>query len=52
MIETMAGSGNTIGSSFEEISSIIKRVHLKRRVGVCLDTAHVYAIGLFLIFLF
>lgn len=48
----MAGSGNTIGSSFEEIRLIIDNVYLKRRVGVCLDTSHVFAIGIILKFLF
>lgn len=45
VIETMAGSGNTIGSTFEEIRAIIDQVHQKRRVGVCMDTCHVFAIG-------
>lgn len=42
LLETMAGKGSEIGRSFEEIAEIINRVHLKDKMGVCLDTCHVY----------
>ncbi|KJH50223.1 apurinic endonuclease [Dictyocaulus viviparus] len=45
VIETMAGQGNTVGSTFEEIHSIISMVKNKQRVGVCIDTCHIFAAG-------
>lgn len=45
VIENMAGSGNVIGSSFEDLAEIIRRVENKERVGVCLDTCHLFAAG-------
>lgn len=41
----MAGAGNVIGCSFEDIRDIIKGVEDKSRVGVCLDTCHLFAAG-------
>lgn len=46
-LETTAGSGTAIGASFEEIAELIDRVpepH-RRRLGVCVDSCHVYAAG-------
>ena len=40
LIETMAGQGSEIGSTFEQIRDIIRRVDLSEKVGVCLDTCH------------
>ena len=40
-IETMAGKGNEVGRTFEEIKYIIDLVNDKTRVGVCLDTCHI-----------
>ncbi|CDO77221.1 hypothetical protein BN946_scf184747.g34 [Trametes cinnabarina] len=40
-----AGSGNVIGSRFSELGEIIRQVEDKTRVGVCLDTCHMYAAG-------
>ena len=40
-IETMAGKGNEVGRTFEEIKFIIDNVYDKSRVGVCLDTCHI-----------
>ena len=40
-IETMAGKGNEVGRTFEEIKFIIDNVIDKSRVGVCLDTCHI-----------
>ncbi len=45
LLETMAGKGSEIGRSFEEIASIIENVNLKEKIGVCLDTCHVYSAG-------
>ena len=42
LLETMAGKGSEIGSSFEELVSIIEKVELKDKIGVCLDTCHVH----------
>ena len=40
-LETMAGKGGEMGSSFDELKFIIDRVEKKERIGVCLDTCHV-----------
>lgn len=40
-IETMAGKGNEVGRTFEEVKFIIDLVNDKSRVGVCLDTCHI-----------
>jgi endonuclease IV len=45
VIETMAGSGRTVGGRFEDIAAIIGHVADKSRVGVCIDTAHSHAAG-------
>lgn len=42
LLETMAGKGTEIGSKFEELESIIEKVNLDEKIGVCLDTCHVY----------
>lgn len=44
LIELAAGAGRVIGSSFEEVRTIIDLVG-DERIGVCLDTAHVFASG-------
>ena len=45
VLETMAGGGNVIGSTFEDLRDIIALVDNKERIGVCLDTCHVHAAG-------
>lgn len=45
LIETMSGKGTEIGSTFEEIKAIIDRVDLKNRIGVTLDTCHIWDSG-------
>lgn len=45
LLECMAGKGSEIGRSFEEIAEIISKVKLKDKLGVCLDTCHVYSAG-------
>ena len=42
LLETMAGKGSEIGRNFEEIREIIDKVDLKEKLGVCLDTCHIY----------
>ena len=42
LLETMAGKGSEIGGKFEEIAEIISRVNLSDKIGVCLDTCHVF----------
>ena len=45
LLETMAGKGTEIGRSFEELRAIIDGVKLQDKMGVCLDTCHVYDAG-------
>ena len=45
LIETMSGQGSEIGGTFESVQAIIDRVDRKDRVGVCLDTCHVFQAG-------
>jgi deoxyribonuclease-4 len=45
LLEGSAGGGGTIGATFGEIGAIIDLLHDDRRVGVCLDTAHLYGAG-------
>ncbi len=45
VIENTAGQGSYLGSSFEELAWILDGVEDKARVGVCLDTAHLYGAG-------
>ncbi len=41
LLETMAGKGSEIGSSFEQLRAIIDGVNLRDKVGICFDTCHV-----------
>ncbi|MGI6719839.1 MAG: deoxyribonuclease IV [Anaerovoracaceae bacterium] len=45
LLETMAGKGSEIGGTFEELQRIIEGVELSEKIGVCLDTCHVYDAG-------
>ena len=47
LMEMTAGSGTAIGSTFEEMALLISKVprDLRKRVGVCVDTAHIFAAG-------
>ena len=42
LLETMAGKGSEVGSRFEELRRIIDGCELKDKLGVCLDTCHVF----------
>ena len=45
LIETMSGQGSEIGGTFEEVKAIIDGTERSARVGVCLDTCHVFQAG-------
>ena len=45
LLETMAGKGSEVGSRFEELRELIDGVKLQNKIGVCLDTCHVYDAG-------
>jgi deoxyribonuclease-4 len=44
-LETTAGKGTNLGGTFEELAAIIDLIEDKRRVGVCLDTCHIWDAG-------
>ncbi|HEV2148558.1 MAG TPA: deoxyribonuclease IV [Longimicrobiaceae bacterium] len=47
LLETTAGSGRVLGATFEELAAMIERIspEHRARVGICLDTCHVYSAG-------
>lgn len=45
LLETMAGKGTEIGGRFEEIRAILDGVDCREKMGVCMDTCHVYDAG-------
>ena len=45
LLETMSGKGTEVGGSFYELKEILDGVHLSDKLGVCLDTCHVYDAG-------
>ena len=45
VLETTAGQGSNLGYKFEHLAYIIDRVTDKERIGVCIDTAHIFAAG-------
>ena len=45
VIENTAGQGSNLGYSFEQLAEIIAQVEDKSRVGVCIDTCHMFAAG-------
>ena len=45
LLETMSGKGSEIGSTFEELRSILDLVDLPGQVGICLDTCHIWDAG-------
>lgn len=42
LLETMAGKGSEVGRSFEELRAVIDRVELSDKMGVCMDTCHIW----------
>lgn len=45
VIENTAGQGSNLGYSFEQLAAIIERIEDKSRVGVCIDTCHMFTAG-------
>jgi len=45
LLEVTAGQGSCLGHRFEQVAEILARVKDPRRVGVCLDTCHLFAAG-------
>jgi len=45
LLETTAGQGTGLGHTFEQLGAIINQVNDSRRLGVCLDTSHIFAAG-------
>ena len=45
LLETMSGKGSEVGATFQELRDIIDRVEKDNKLGVCLDTCHVYDAG-------
>ena len=45
LLETTAGQGSCLGHRFEQLAQILEQVAERRRLGVCLDTCHVFAAG-------
>jgi deoxyribonuclease-4 len=47
LLEMTAGAGTVLGSSFEEMATLIELIPIpyRKRVGVCVDTAHIFAAG-------
>lgn len=45
LLEAMSGKGSEVGGTFEELAAILDRVELKDKMGVCIDTCHLYSAG-------
>jgi deoxyribonuclease-4 len=45
LLETTAGQGTSLGYRFEQLAAILDRVEASHRVGLCLDTCHLFAAG-------
>lgn len=45
LLETTAGQGSSIGSTFKELAEIMQRSKYKNRLGICLDTCHIFSAG-------
>lgn len=45
LLETMAGKGSEVGRNFEEVRAVLDGVNLRDKMGVCLDTCHVWEAG-------
>ncbi len=45
LMETTAGSGSALGATFEQLAAVLELLKGPRRLGVCLDTCHVYVAG-------
>ncbi len=45
LLEAMSGKGSEVGSTFEELAHILHNVQLADKMGICLDSCHIYAAG-------
>jgi len=45
LLETTAGQGTNLGASFEELAFILEKSKYQEKLGVCVDTAHIFAAG-------
>lgn len=45
LLETMAGQGKAVGKTLDELAIILRSVHNKKHIGICLDTCHLFAAG-------
>ena len=45
LLENTAGAGNTLGRSFQELRELIERAGGHKRIGLCLDSCHLFASG-------
>jgi deoxyribonuclease IV len=45
LMETTAGSGSSLGATFEQLRQVLDGLHGDARVGVCIDTCHIFAAG-------
>lgn len=45
LLETTAGQGSSVGHTFEQLAAIMSGIEEKNRVGICLDTCHIFAAG-------
>lgn len=45
LLETMSGKGSEIGATFEELRQILDGIELNDKMGICLDTCHIYDAG-------
>ncbi len=45
LLENTAGTRNSVGSTFEHLSEMIRRIKPQERIGICLDTCHAFAAG-------
>jgi deoxyribonuclease-4 len=45
LVETTAGQGTNLGHTFEQLAAIVAEVERPEKMGVCLDTCHIFAAG-------
>lgn len=45
LLETTAGQGSSVGHTFENIAALIDGMEQKKKIGVCMDTSHIFAAG-------
>ena len=45
LLETTAGQGSGVGHAFEHLSEMLNKIEDRHRMGVCLDTNHIFAAG-------